>query len=570
MSLDYRWISKKKELDETASPAVPLLLIRDWFDFFLSNSCMHILHGLKESNAAREEEILDSFWKHFGQVYPDHQVFREEKAGRLNLRRALPLLLHGDEGRGRKHVAHFVMSFHSVLGLGFRKDETSRKASKTRMECNFEGHTYTNRFLIATLRKRDYSDDQAGTWTALMRKVAEESRFMWETGVANRDGLRYWGIIISITGDWPFLHKSADFGRSFNNVQKRVTVRSEPVGCCHLCQAGQRHVQFEQLATRRPAWAETMFVQDPFNAPSPYVNNILHEPSKEAAIWAFDWFHTMHLGVMKNFLGSVLALMSQEEVASAVNDRFHSLSEKYKLWCHRFSRRAFISKLTKESIQWETTAKFPTGTWHKGALSTTLMEFCEHRFATEAFQHPLLHLAAEACTAIQRCSRGLYRAGVWLSPDDSNLIAELGFKFLRRYSSMATLAKNRRESFFILQPKIHVLHHFLFDLHVASQKKIPAMNPLAKSCQQSEDFIGRPARLSRRVTAQRPVLHRVMDRYQQSAYHHFIAAGYLVRPRWFFVTFIFLKHLKVKTCSSFLCLATCYIPPPLEIKPSIR
>ena len=522
---------RKTELELQSNQSVPLLLIRDWFDFFLANSCMHILHGLQESNPSREEDVLDRFWRNFSQLYPTHKVFTEASSKRLNLRRALPLLVHGDEGRGRKNIAHFVLSFHSILGQGFSKDQTSRKKAWSKNECNFQGHTYVNRFLIATLRKRDYSDDQVGTWAALMQQVAQESRFMWETGVCGKDGKRYWGIVINVIGDWPFLHKSAGFSRSFNNIQKRTTVRSEPVGCCHLCRAGQRNIEFEQLATRRPAWVQTMFLQDPFVEPSVFVAHLLHEPTKGAALFAFDWFHTMHLGVIRNFLGAILALMSQEEPQSCVNGRFQALSDKYKVWCHRFSRRAFVSKLTKEMIGWETLGKFPSGTWHKGALSTTLMEFIEHRFANETFTHPLLSLASEACTAVQSCSRTLYRSGVWLEPAKAKLVSELGFKFLRRYSELATLAKTRGECLFVYQPKIHILHHFMVDLMESSSRNVASMNPLARSCQQSEDFIGRPARLSRRVTAQRPILHRVMDRYQQSAYDKFIAARYLIRPK---------------------------------------
>lgn len=511
---------------------IPLLLIRHWFAFLIQNSCIHILHGLDAPDTVREETILQSFWCKFRELHPTHMVFQQADMGRLLLKRCIPLLIHGDEGRGRKHVAHFVLSFHSMLGFGFKKDQsTPRKRKRERMECNFEGHTYTNRYLIATLRKRDYSDEQSEVWKLLMNMVAEESRFMWEVGVANDDGRRYWGIVVGLIGDWPFLHKCGGFSRSFNNIQRRAVVRSEPVGICHLCRAGQRNVSFEQLETRRPVWLSTMFVQDPFVEISPFAEKLLHEPGREAALWCFDWFHTMHLGVMKNFIGSVLALLSLEEPYGSIDDRFAALSESYKLWCHQNVRRCHVAKLTKEMIGWETTSQYPTGTWHKGSLSTVLMEYLEYRFSQRAFQdHELLGLAGEACFAIQRCSRALYRSGVWIEPQEAYLISELGFKFLRRYCQMASLSKRLGKSYFIFQPKIHVLHHFLVDLHAASQRNIASVNPLAKSCQQSEDFIGRPARLSRRVTAQKPVLHRIMDRYLQSAYHKFIKCKYLVRP----------------------------------------
>ena len=330
---------------------IPILRIPDWFDFFLTHSCLHLLCGLQQPHPKREADILTCFWENFRALRPRHEIFQRASEGRLVLSQTFPLLVHGDEGRGRKHAAHFVMSFHPVLGMGFKKKEKSTSWAK--MECNFSGHTYTNRFLIATMRKRDYSDQNVETWNALMEEVAAEAAFMADDGVVASNGLRFWGVVLGIVGDWPFLHKSGGFCRSFNNIQKRKTQKNLPVGICHLCQGGQRPYPFEQLETRRPLWRSTMFAEDPFVLPNPLAMSLLHEPGKEASLWCFDWFHTMHLGVLRNFIGSVLALLSDEEPQSNVDLRFAALSARYRRWCHSNSRRAHITKLTKESIGWE-------------------------------------------------------------------------------------------------------------------------------------------------------------------------------------------------------------------------
>ena len=390
------------------------------------------------------------------------------------------------------------------------------------MECNFAGHTYANRFLIASLRKKDYSDQESETWKVLME---------WETGVTDRNGVKHWGIVLGLIGDWPFLHKSACFTRSFNNIPKRVTIKNPPVGICHLCRSGQADVDFEQVGTRRPDWIQTCFTQDPFVEPSPFVEYLLHVPGKEPAMWLFDWFHTMHLGVFRNFLGSVLALLSEQEDSANIEGRFHALSESYRTWCRNNPKRSYFAKVSKEAIGWDTTNQFPSGGWHKGALSTSLMAYVQERFEMESFNdEPLLVLAAEACGAIQQCSKLLYRSSVWLDPGVSGMCAELGFKFLRRYAQMATLAKSNNRNLFVFQPKIHVLHHFLVDMWDAHKRNVWGLSPLATSCQPSEDFIGRPSRLARRVTPQSPALDRIMDRYLQSSYHHFVRARYLIRP----------------------------------------
>lgn len=517
-------IDVKRSHDIAGCPDIPLIRMRSWFDFFLKNSCMHILTGLKQSHPARETAILSGFWRNFKELHPNHQVFQLEAAGVVSLAQAIPLLLHGDEGRGRRHTAHFVLSMHGMLGLGFEK--MSKRSKKwARMEVNFSGHTFTNRFLLVSLRKRDYTDQNSATWAAVMNDVAEE--------VGNWCDMP---LRIAISG-----HRSWNNWRLAVPAQKccfytviqqhsRSTLRNPPKGICHLCHAGQLQYQFEQLETKRPDWMATLFNQDPFEFQNPLADHLLHEPGKAPAIWCFDWFHTMHLGVLKSFLASVLALMSEQEPDGSVDERFRSLTGKYKTFCSQNSHRVFISKISKEMLGWEKRSAFPNGTWHQGGLTTQLMNFVEFRFKTELFADPLLTMAAEACEAVQACSRYLYRSSLWLEPAQCKLVAELGFKFLRRYSQLASLAKSQDKCMFVLQPKVHCLHHFLLDLWSAFQRNVRGLNPLGMSCQPSEDFIGRPSRMSRRVTAQKPVLERILDRYCQSVYAHFVRQKYLVRP----------------------------------------
>ena len=134
-------------------PDIPILRMQSWFAFFLKNSCLHILHGLHQRHDVREQAIMAAFWRNFRESFPNHEIFQREAAGLLCLERCIPLQFHGDEGRGRRHTAHFVLSMHSPLGFGFGK-QTCKKTTWTKMECNFSGHTFTNRFLLATLRKK--------------------------------------------------------------------------------------------------------------------------------------------------------------------------------------------------------------------------------------------------------------------------------------------------------------------------------------------------------------------------------------------------------------------------------
>ena len=61
---------------------LPFLRFRDWLSFLLKHNCLHILCGLVKPNPDRQGDIFER--------------------GEISLRRTVPLLLHGDEGRSKK------------------------------------------------------------------------------------------------------------------------------------------------------------------------------------------------------------------------------------------------------------------------------------------------------------------------------------------------------------------------------------------------------------------------------------------------------------------------------------
>ena len=105
-----------------------------------------------------------------------------------------------------------------------------------------------------------------------------------------------------------------------------------------------------------------------------------------------------------------------------------------------------------------------------------------------------------ATAAANSCMRGLYSSGVWLRPNFARSLAMQGLTFLRLYSQLALAAFQQRVRRFALIPKLHYFHHLMVDL--LEQSAGPwSLNPLVYSVQQQEDYIGRPSRVSRRVSA---------------------------------------------------------------------
>eukprot|EP00435_Cladocopium_sp_Y103_P000747 s1972_g1.t1 len=307
----------KRSVLQTEDPSfkIPILKMEDWADFMLQNNCWHVLCGLVRPDPERERAILASFWSKFRTLSPDHDVFKLESAGRLELNNTAPVLLHGDEGRGRKHSAYLVVSFRGLLGRGIHTGERQKcqrgvKKPYLKQLCNYRGHSYTSRFMIAGLRKCDYTGDNAHVFSALMSSCAQQAESVATTGIRDLEGNKRWMVMLHITGDWPWLHKSGQFKRSFHNAQKKKGQRVFQ-GICHECRAGQDDIPFEQIATKRPLWVNTFFEEDPFTQPSPFLV-VPHITGKLPSLWTWDFFHTWHLGIAKRFVGSTLALLSTD------------------------------------------------------------------------------------------------------------------------------------------------------------------------------------------------------------------------------------------------------------------
>eukprot|EP00438_Fugacium_kawagutii_P009875 Skav220942 [mRNA] locus=scaffold2381:22479:23477:+ [translate_table: standard] len=301
--------------------------------------------------------------------------------------------------------------------------------------------------------------------------------------------------------------------------------RKDPSGICHLCRAGQPAFPYEQINTRQPRWLSSMFTQSPFSWRSPF-EDIDHCPGQLPALFQFDTFHCWHLGMARNYLGSMLAALSFLEDQPNIDARFEQLTRKYLCFCRQHRRQAHIQKLSKEHINWPSTSHYPTGGWHKGDLSTSLMLWVEARWMSEQWDDPMLAVAGEACSAIDQCLRAVYNGAVWFDKDEVVETAQLGLRFLRRCSTLASMANQNGQKLWPVMPKAHAMHHIMLSMLHQLQHATHVWNPLASLVQQDEDYIGKNYRLSRHMSTQRTA-ERVADRHLQTAYAKFMEMGYL-------------------------------------------
>jgi len=344
---------------------IPFLRVRSWMEFLIQNNCSHIFSGLLQPNLQREGDIWASFWKQYEVQNPSHPIFERARSQKVNLRNCIGILLHGDEGRTKKRSAFLVLNFHSILGRGVAATTGGYKRRYLKLLPNFMGHSYTNRFLVSALPKRDYTGPRSSVFDILLQTVAEELAYVANVGVEVR-GQRYFAFCLGIVGDWPWLAKCG-LDRSFLNVSKHKEPNGNEAGpqrvcrgICHLCNAGQAGWPYEQIGTRSPTWEASVLALSPFGQPSPFAV-IPHPRGQLPCLYRFDLFHCWHLGMGKNFLGSILVVLSEKESAGSCEGRFEQLTEKYLKFCKDNHLPAHTQRITRDHLNWPSSSHYPRG-----------------------------------------------------------------------------------------------------------------------------------------------------------------------------------------------------------------
>ena len=522
-------------LDANGQP-LQLLQLQSWASYLSDSHLLHILCGLRREDPDREAAILQSFWASFRELYPAHQIFERFSKGWACPRSTYPFIWHGDEGRGRRRVPVLITNFHCVLGHGteaYRQKQIREQLPRPylRLLPNMSGDSRTTRFLHSVVPKKLYQEERV--WNAVMNDAADQAEKLITEGITLRTGRKVWFCVLFQCGDWAFHHKAGNLSRSFKNLPKILKASgaaSKLTGICHKCQAGQESIPWEYIHERDPLWMQTLYKESAFSQVPP-ICKIPHVPGSEEAIFAYDIFHSFHLGVAKQFIGSCLALLSDEHFGSNIDERFCRMNLHFSALCRFNKQSAHIPRLSKETIQWSSRSDYPAGNWFKASVSTLFMHYVADVLSSPLWaQDPVLVKAAEASCAINSCFRSLYESGAFIPAEEAVSIAEQGLRFLRRFAWLAQRAEANGQALFLLTPKCHALHHiFLEDMLAHAKKGLSPLNPICTSVQMDEDFLGFASRISRRVEPRRCV-ERCIQRHLQASYTEFVKARYII-PR---------------------------------------
>ena len=517
---------------------VPVLQMSDWGKWLLEQNLWHRLCGLSEPNLDLCDKIWGSFWNKYQQLNPSHELFQRTD---ISLNRCCGLLLHGDEGRTLKKSAVLIMACHSILGFGLSTSDSKLKKTELH-KLNYERPSWTTRFLQAVLPKMFYSSDDGSEvdgFQDLMRHITTDLRSLYDTGLCDRSGRRYWFVVLNLVGDWPFIGRAGCLSRTFLNISKHPKAKAKPKGICHRCLADQEGYPWEDWTSENPAWVESINTVSPY-AREPALLSLPMNRNDTTAFFAWDLFHAWHIGAGKVFLASAIICLAMSCIFDdqrSVDGRLTCVSDSFLQWCKEKKISPNIRKISKENMGWMTTGSYPHGTWSKGSTTTALLKWFLHvcrQHLNAVHEDQLLCAAFEAANHMNEFLSGLYRRELFIPSELALNLVEHGFAFLRGFGKCVSIAYHSKRALFIQMPNYHRIHELLRDLKIHAQCAAAVISPLAYATQVDEDFIGRPSRISRRVSW-RLVIDRTLRRSLLTAYSKYVKEGIIRKeaPKWY-------------------------------------
>ena len=89
----------------------PVLYLSDWVRSICASGGEMLLAGHTLNEPDRFTSVFETFWDRYKFVNPDHSIYD----GSLDLRFAIPVACHGDEGRGKLKRPVMILSFQPLI-----------------------------------------------------------------------------------------------------------------------------------------------------------------------------------------------------------------------------------------------------------------------------------------------------------------------------------------------------------------------------------------------------------------------------------------------------------------------
>ena len=281
------------DVDVGMEKPVPILKASDMLrTMALHNKVNDCLLGGGGLEAAKE------FWQKYRALWPEHPVF-ERHPSRLQC--CLPVFLHADEGRHLKNNGIFIANWQSVMGKGTLQSGEYQDGGGL----NFQGSSFTTRFLLTTFLTVHYGNKKRGRasrLTKLFDAIVDDFVDLYESGLElsfEKRWIRLYLVPLGLKGDWPMLAKLGNLEQNFSRKGRQKADSA----ICHLCKAGSTGYPYHEYEINAK-WYETYLKDRPWTTPGPLCR--LPTLPKPELFFCFDVFHVCHKGIFAELAGSAL------------------------------------------------------------------------------------------------------------------------------------------------------------------------------------------------------------------------------------------------------------------------
>ena len=494
-------------------------------------------HKLVGMPVAYSDEVLPKLWNKYQLLFPEHEIFHQPHS--VDFSHLLPFYIHGDGGRTFKKDSIMILSMFSAFGEGTRKKpvdlqpvpNSGQKRSLGASDAfepgvNLKGNPFTNRYLFAAMKTELYKKK---------RKRFEKLLHHWGQYLADlfNQGFNFngevWKVaILGLTGDAPFLREAGNHIRSFSNVRKSASSRAILKGVCYLCEARRTHgPAFEDVRIISSEWVATTGHMNPlpWTQPSPLIQHLPIDDCNIAGFYKPDVFHIFHAGLGMDFAASACMYICKTVFKrSRLDLSLGDLKVEFKQFLQQTKEKVNFSILTMELLGYASSKSFPKGHWSKNMDTARVCKFVEHVASKYAlsFADTCIPLLLDACGAIHQFMQIIFNASFFLTEMEGWQLISSGHAFLLDYVKLAREAFREGLCLFALKPVMHMFAHIV---HTALEqfKTCPSgvINPAAEATFMSEDYIGKIARISRRVS---PKKHGI-----KIMYRYMVAVEYFLR-----------------------------------------
>ena len=504
---------------------VPWINPQTWLRFLVRKGLWPLTSGCSLHDHVGSARNWTEFWSIYKKLHPDFPLF--EIPG-IDLGTTAAIAVHGDEGRTLKKGGLMLTAMQSVLGRGYdEKRVKGQNGESAKLRVNYSGHSFTTRYVLNTMPKTAYDADPA-VFSEMIDQVATSLNKCLNEGYTDPDtGITYRLAVVAIKGDAPYLAKVGNFYRSYNTTAKRGEERGDPKGVCPFCLAGCHGFEAEEIFATNPKWLATVGVKLPWVRTPSFVRRLIHEPSDPASMFRSDIWHVVHLGFGRSWVASVLQMVLPMLPFPNLDDKWSHITSEYLGWCAKNHRQAHVGKVTPYLMSYGE-ASGAMGNWHKGALTSNfLLWLVDFLGKVGRDEHGWVVKCRMATYRMNSMFSVLYRAGAFLTQEETVFVSDQGMGFLICYNDMAAAMFGEGKQFlFPLYPKLHIFHHIILRTLMDGRDHGVAESPMLWACQIDEDTVGRSSRLSRRVNIRR-VSERTLQRYLVAAHAAHAKAGLL-------------------------------------------